>query len=203
MLSRFLSSLAAGALLLGSASDALAGTARPGPDTLESRLREAERKVQPPAPAASRTGRRRAVRRSSPGRAHRGTRRRETRRRTHSRTARHSRRWSFESANVQSVTYSVDPRNSDSIGRPHTGDLILTAEPADATTYFYRAGGSNIRGTTRVVLKDQPLTRNGQKLYILAVAPEIGGRAQAFVPVKANAITTVRFVFRDRRAARK
>jgi hypothetical protein len=102
--------------------------------------------------------------------------------------------WRFAASNVAGVTYSVAPRAANARGDRRTGDLILRAEPGDARVFFYVNGGAQLTQTTHAVVKGRRPPERGN-LYLLAVAPELGGRAGAFVPVVPGHITTVRFRF--------
>jgi len=102
--------------------------------------------------------------------------------------------WRFLSTNVEGVTWSVARRAADAEGDRRSGDLILRAEPEAARVYFYLSGGAQLAETTRAVVKGRRVPGEGRQ-YVLAVAPELGGRAGAFVPLRAGHITTVRFRF--------
>jgi hypothetical protein len=91
------------------------------------------------------------------------------------------------------ISYTVYPRSARATSPKGTGDVILLAEPEQARVFFYVRGGSQLPGLTNAYMKAcQP-----QKLHVVVYAPELQGRTQAFVPVQANHITTVRFVFPD------
>jgi hypothetical protein len=102
--------------------------------------------------------------------------------------------WLFQSANLADVRYSIDPRAATSNASGKTGDLILRAEPEDVPVYFYLDGGAQVDGITRAVVKSRRPPARG-KVQLVASAPQIGGRAVVFVPLKQGHITTVRFVF--------
>jgi hypothetical protein len=180
-------------------SGAAQPASRPGGRFFE-RLREAEEKLRGPAarpavrrrvprppagkrrPAvAARPGRRRVERGTSAGRAHWSFRRARTR--------------VFRGFRTADVSYSLRPRRRGATSPGSTGDLILIAEPENVPVFFYPKGGSQLPGVTTAVMR----SCKPQRLYVLAFAPEIRGRAQTWVPVRAGQITTVRFVFAPER----
>lgn len=104
-------------------------------------------------------------------------------------------RWQFRATGIEKVSFHVGPRAAGAEGDPKTGDLRLIAEPPGARVYYYIKGGSQLPGTGTVELKGQKPPAGGKRFYVLAVAPDLGGRAPAYVPVKPGHVTTVRFRF--------
>jgi hypothetical protein len=164
-------------------------TVRPGGRFLE-RLEQAKKTLDPTpaAPSAPRSGTSRSRRSRPVYRAYR--------------PAAPVRRWAFKSTNLDGVTYAVTPRSSTAKADKRTGDVILIAEPEGQEVFFYISGGSQLKDMSVAVLKGRKPTPAGKDMYVMAIAPSLGGRAHAFVPVKAGQITTVRFKF-EGQAAKK
>lgn len=94
------------------------------------------------------------------------------------------------------VTFSTDERSEEATSPKNTGDIILLAEPEDIRVYFNLKGGAQLLETTTATIKQCPPNK---KLHVVAWAPDVRGKSDLFVPVKANHITTVRLVFPDNR----
>jgi hypothetical protein len=88
------------------------------------------------------------------------------------------------------VSYSVNPRDNSGAPWP-TGDVVLFADPAGTPVRFQWEGGSRRTRSTTVLKGFLP-----QRMRVRAQAPELDAAGEAWVPVKANCITTVRFAFR-------
>jgi YD repeat-containing protein len=92
------------------------------------------------------------------------------------------------------VTWSIDPRGGRSSSPDATGDLVLFTEPRDAMVRYSWDGGER-RSRRTVTVKGFFLPTT---VEVTAEAPELRGRHTARVPIKADCITTVRFVFPER-----
>ena len=110
--------------------------------------------------------------------------------------------WRLRNTNLVGINCSASPRGAGSPDNPDTADVVLLTNPGNLAFDVHLDGGRVVSGTGRIVINDCPLSgKQASKVCVVAIAPEIHGRAAILVPVVANSITTVTFRFKDTRSA--